>query len=138
MTIQSVTLSIPQTIYKEIQGAAEKRGCSVEDILLEALIAITPVLESGPSDLQAALAQMAYLNDAALWQAARAFMLEEQWMRLQALHDKQQQEGLTLAEQDEEQALLKLYWETHLVGEQAAALLRQRNYDVPDPTRFTR
>jgi len=42
------------------------------------------------------LAQMAYLNDAALWQAARSSMTVEQRERLQFLHDKQQREALRL------------------------------------------
>ncbi len=42
---------------------------------------------------------MAYLNDAALWQAGRATMTTEQRERLEALHDKHQREGLTPDEQ---------------------------------------
>jgi len=42
---------------------------------------------------------MAYLNDAALWRAGRATMTAEQRERLEALHDKQQREGLTPDEQ---------------------------------------
>ncbi len=45
-------------------------------------------------------------------------------------------EGLTAAEQTEEQALLDLYRETVLVRAQAAALLRRRGYDVTDPDQF--
>ena len=68
---------------------------------------------------------MAYLNDATLWQAGRATMTAEQQERLEALHDKQQREGLTTEEQAEEQALLSLYRETLLVRAQAAVLLKQ-------------
>jgi hypothetical protein len=65
-------------------------------------------------------------------------MTEDQRIHLEALQDKQQREELTLTEQDEEQALLKLYRETLLVRVQAAVLLKQRNYDVSDPTQFAR
>ena len=75
---------------------------------------------------------MAYLNDAALWQAGRATMTAEQRERLEALHDKQQREGLTA----EEQALLSLYRETLLVRAQAAVPLKQRGYDVSEPLQF--
>jgi len=77
-----------------------------------------------------------YLNDAALWQAGRATMTAEQRERLEALHDKQQHEGLTPEEQAEEQALLSLYRETLLVRAQAAVLLKQRGYDVSEPLQF--
>ena len=80
---------------------------------------------------------MAYLNDAALWQAARTTMPPEQRNRLATLHDKQQYALLTPEEQAEEQALLTLYRETLLVRAQAAVLLKQRGYDVSDPEQFT-
>ena len=80
---------------------------------------------------------MAYLNDAALWQAARATMSAEQRDRLEALHHQQQRQGLTAEEQAEEQALLALYRETLLVRAQAAVLLKQRGYDVSDTRQFT-
>jgi uncharacterized protein YnzC (UPF0291/DUF896 family) len=79
---------------------------------------------------------LAYLNDAALWQAARSTMLPAQRERLEALHDKQQREGLSTEEQQEEQALLELYRETVLVRAQATVLLKQRGYDVSDPQQF--
>ena len=86
--------------------------------------------------LQTALAQLTYLNDAALWQAARATLSAEQRERMAELHDKQQRQGLTSAEQTEEKALLTYYRETLLIRAQAAVLLKQRTYDVSDPTQF--
>jgi hypothetical protein len=83
--------------------------------------------------VQIALAQMAYLNEAALWQAARATMSAGQRARLESLHDKKQREGLLPEEALEDEALLALYHETLLVRAQAAVLLKQRGYDVADP-----
>jgi len=80
--------------------------------------------------------QMTYLNDAALWQAARATMTAEQRERLESLHDKQQCEELTSEEQAEERTLLRLYRETILVRSQAAVLLKQRGYKVSDLNQF--
>ena len=81
--------------------------------------------------------QLAYLNDAALWQAARSTMVPEQRERMEALHDTHQRTGsLTPEEQAEEQALLQLYRETVLVRAQAAVLLKQRGYDVRNPEQF--
>jgi 23S rRNA maturation mini-RNase III len=72
------------------------------------------------------LAQLAYLNDAALWQAARTTLPAAQRERLESLHQKNQRDGLTAEEQAEEQAaLLALYRETVLVRAQAAVLLKQ-------------
>jgi uncharacterized protein YnzC (UPF0291/DUF896 family) len=136
MTVQAITLNLPQAVYRQIRLAAEKVGRPVNEVLLEAVTAVAPVIGTEPENLRTALAQMAYLNDAALWQAGRATMTAEQRERLEALHDKQQREGLTPEEQAEEQALLSLYRETLLVRVQAVVLLKQRGYDVSDPLQF--
>lgn len=94
-------------------------------------------MDTPPGTMRSALAHLAYLNDAALWQAARTTMTAEQRERLATLHDKQQRELLTAEERTEEQALLRLYRETLLVRGQAAILLRQRGYDISDPEQLT-
>lgn len=93
-------------------------------------------LASESPDLNVPLAQMTYLNDAALWQAARSTLPSEQRERLAALHETQHRRPLSIGEQAEEQALLKLYREVVLVRAQAAVLLKQRGYDVSDPAQF--
>lgn len=93
-------------------------------------------MNTAAGSLRAALAQLAYLNDAALWQAARSTLLPAQRERLEELHDKQQREGLTTEEKKEDQALLALYHEMILVRAQAVVLLKQRGYDVSDPRQF--
>jgi hypothetical protein len=136
MSVQSVTLSLPETVYQQIQRAAVKTKRRVDEIMAEAVAAVAPVADSAPQNLRSVLAQMAYLNDAALWQAARATMTVEQRERLQYLHDKQQREKLTTEEQAEEQALVSLYHETLLIRAQAAVILKMRGYNIADPDQF--
>jgi len=107
------------------------------EILVEAVTAVAPALNEESQQVQPALAQLAYLNDAALWQAARSTMPTHARERLAALHDAQAHRPLAPAERTEEQALLQLYRETVLVRAQAAVLLQQRGYDVADPDQFT-
>jgi hypothetical protein len=137
MTVQAVTLNLPQTVYEQIRQAAEKAQRPVDEVLVEAVTAVAPVMDTASEQFRTALAQMAYLNDAALWQAARATMSPEQQERLESLHHRQQDQGLTTAEGVEEQALLTLYRETLLIRAQAAVLLKGRGYDVSDPRQFT-
>ncbi|HUV90258.1 MAG TPA: hypothetical protein VMY80_11435 [Anaerolineae bacterium] len=136
MTVQAITLNLPQTIYEQIRRAAEKARRPVDEVLVEAVMAVAPVIDTASEGLRTALAQMAYLNDAALWQVARATMSTEQQARLEALHHKQQSQGLAIEEKAEEQALLALYRETLLIRAQAVLLLQQRGYDVSDPQQF--
>jgi hypothetical protein len=133
MSLQAITLNLPDTVYEQIRNAAEKSKRSVTDVLAEAVTAAVPATSDS---LRSALAHMAYLNDAALWQAARATMLPDQRQRLEALHDQGQRLALTPQEQAEEQALLALYRETVLVRAQAATLLKLRGYDIADTSQF--
>lgn len=137
MAMQAVTLNLPEAIYEQIKRAAEKTQRPVDEILVEAVAAVAPVIEIASEKLRSALAHMAYLNDAALWQAARSTMPREQRERLEALHLRQQQQGsLSDEEQVEEQALVALYRETLMVRAQAAVILKQRDYDVSDLQQF--
>src|SRR5437867_247991 len=115
MALQEVTLDLPEAVYNQIRQAAKRANRPIRDVLVEAVVAAAPVVDAGPDDLRSALAQMAYLNDAVLWQMARSTLTAEQRGRLQALHDKQQRDGLTDDEQTEEQHLVHLYQETLLV-----------------------
>jgi hypothetical protein len=136
MSSQPVTINVPENVYSQIQNAAKRSHRSVDQVLAEAVIAVAPILESGSDQLKSALAQLAYLNDAALWQLARSNLSQVQKERLEELHYKQQSTGLSSDEKEEEQALLAFYRETQLVRAQAIALLKQRNYDVSDPNQF--
>jgi hypothetical protein len=138
MAVHAVTINLPDTVYEQIRQAAEKAQRPIDDVLTEAVAAVVPVMDTPAGPLRAALAQLAYCNDAALWQVARATMPVVQRERLEALHDKQQSGvPLTAEERTEEQDLLTLYRETLLVRAQAAVLLKQRGYDVSDPEQFT-
>lgn len=136
MEVHVVTINLPETVYEQIRQAAERAHRPVDDVLAEAVVAVAPVIDAPSGELRSALAHLAYLNDAALWQAARTTMPAAQRERLAALHDKQQREPLTGEERAEEQALLALYRETLLVRAQAAVLLKQRGYDISDPEQF--
>ncbi len=136
MTVYPITLNVPRATYEQIQRAAQKVKRPIDELCVEAIVAAAPTLTNTSTTLKAALAQMAYLNDAALWQAVRSTLPSEQRERLAALHEAQQRRPLSDEEQAEEEALLKLYREVILVRAQAAVLLKQRGYDISDLAQF--
>lgn len=136
MAVQEITLNLPESIYAQIRRAAEKIQRPVDEILIEAVAAVAAVMDTAPVKTRSELAQMAYFNDAALWQAARATMSANQRESLENLHQKQQRAKLTDEEQIDEQTLLQLYRDTILIRAQAAVLLQQRGYDVSDLKQF--
>lgn len=137
MSQQVVTLNIPQPIYEQLRQAAKKKHRSVNELMIEAIAAATSPANLSTSQLRSDLAQMTYLNDAALWQAARATLSSTQRKRMENLHHKKQREELSAEEQVEAASLETLYLDTLLVRAQAAVLLKQRNYDISDPTQFS-
>ena len=136
MTVYPITINLTEQVYRQIKRAADSAKRPMSEMVSEAVTAVAPVIDSSSGDLRAAMMHMAYLNDAALWTAARTTLTPEQRVRLEMLHDKQQREGLTSEGRTEEQALIKLYRETQLVRAQAVALLKQRGYDVSDASQF--
>jgi len=136
MTMQAVTLNVPNTIYKKIEQAAILAQRPLEQVLTEAVTAVAPVINTASNQLQTALAQMAYLNDATLWQMARATMPKEQQTELEDLHHQKQNQGLSKNEEKTEQTLLQLYRETILIRAQAAVLLKLRGYDISNLEQF--
>ena len=133
---QSVTLTIPSGTYEQFRQAAEKTKRPITSLLTESIVAVAPILNTDSQNLRSSLAHMTYMNDAALWQAVRTSMSSHHKEQLKKLHIKAQRDGLTDEEQKDEKRLLNLYHETQLVRAQAVVLLKQRNYDVSDPSQF--
>lgn len=130
MTTQDITISVPDLLYRKLQARAEQTQRSVEAEALDALVALVPTVDELPADVEASLAQLALLDDAALWGAARTTFPTEAARHLENLHLKRQREGLTDSETETATALLHQYERAMLVRAQAAALLKQRGHDV--------
>src|SRR5262245_57658278 len=130
MTSQTLTLQVPEVLYSRLKQRAEQAQRTVEAETLELLAATVPAAEELPADLQQALAPLALLDDEALQHAARSRLGAEAAAELEALHLKQQREGLTEAEAQRRGDLVRQYERAMLVRAQALALLRQRGHDV--------
>jgi plasmid stability protein len=132
MAVQSVTLHLPSPLYERLKRRAEQTNRSVEAELLEVIATAVPVADDLPANLAEAVSPLALLDDEALWQAARSHFPEEAAAQLELLHLKRQREGLTVSEAETRAGLVRQYEQTMLVRAQAAALLKQRGYDVSE------
>ena len=124
------TLELPEPLYEQLQARAVRRQRTVADEVLDVLTGALPATEMLPDDLEQAIAQLVFLDDAALWQAARSRLASDAVERLSELNAKRQREGLTEAEQQESELLTYQYERMVLVRAQAALLLKQRGHDV--------
>lgn len=130
MTTQDITIRVPTLLYQKLQARAEQTQRSVEAEALDLLVASTPVVDELPIDLEVLLSQLALLDNDALWRAARTTFPVGSASQLEDLHLKRQREGLTESESQIAATLLQQYERAMLVRAQAAALLKQRGYDI--------
>jgi len=130
MAVQSVTLNLPVPLYNQIKRRAEQAHRTVEVELLDVVATAVPIAESLPADLAEALSPLPLLDDEALWRAAQSHLPGKVAAQLEALHLKRQREGLTEAETQTCAGLVRQYERAMLIRAQAAALLKQRGYDV--------
>lgn len=121
---QTLVVNVPSELYVRIKKRADEAHRSVEDeaaVLLETTVPMEP---------EQALASLRLLDNAGLQQAARSRLAAELAAELEALHLKQQREGLSAAESVRCAELMQAYERSMLVRAEAAALLQQRGVVV--------
>lgn len=129
MTLQTITIRLPKTVYQRVQQHAQQKHRSIEDEVVAVVTAALPAIPELPDDITHDLAQMEFLTDDELWQAARITPTAKEAERMQALVWKRQQTGLTANETQEVEQLLTRYNRMMLVRAKAAVLLKTRGYD---------
>ena len=130
MTVQPVTLQLPNALYHHLKRRAEQARRSVEDELVEVVATAVLVGDELSADLGEATSPLSLLGDNDLWRAARSHLPAEASAQLESLHLKRQSEVLTESEKQTLASLVRQYERAMLVRAQAAALLKQRGYDV--------
>jgi hypothetical protein len=83
-----------------------------------------------PETLEVELAQLQFLTDDELWQAAWLRPKAEESEQMQFLLEKQQREGLTETEKQEVQRLSGFFNRIMLVRAEAAVQLKRRGHDI--------
>ncbi|MEZ4705678.1 MAG: hypothetical protein R3A44_00650 [Caldilineaceae bacterium] len=126
----SVTLTLPEPIYRQIERRAHERHSSIEDALLTVVAEALPALDALPTELEQALAELAFLTDDELWQAARTKLAAEENQAMQELILKKQAGVLAPNEETLAQQLLYKADRVMLIRAQAAVLLKERGHDI--------
>jgi hypothetical protein len=130
MTLQTMTLNLPRPLYNRLKQRAERTRRTVEAELLEAAAIGMRAEEDLADDLAQVVASLRFLDDAALWRAARNRLPATVSAEIEALHLKRQSEGLTASEVQTLALLMHQYEQTMLVRAEAAFLLKQRGFDI--------
>ena len=137
MTVQSVTVSLPEDMYLRLEQVARGTKQSLADVLLYTVkVGSPPSWEDVPAEFQADLAALDRLNDDALWQKARSRQTEDDMVRYQALLDKNANESITEPERLE-LARLRVDADRFMLRKaHAVALLRWRGHQLPPPEKL--
>jgi len=134
MTMQTLQVNLTNDLYQQVRQHANKTNRSVEAEVIAAVEAFLATKSDAQVELPLALAeelaQLPFLDDAHLWQAARQIAPPEKNERIQELVLKQQAEGLTATEQQEVQQLQQYAQQLMLIRAEAAVLLQQRGFDI--------
>lgn len=126
MTVQTITLRLPETVMHRAQQAADALQHPVEDVLTTLLNAALPDVDDAPPEMQAELAEMTWMPSSTLWAIARSAMPGPQQEQLAYLSDIQTQRSLTQAEQAKLDTLRCEYGRATLRKARAYALLSLR------------
>ncbi len=130
MTQQTLTVQLPDTLYRQLDRRARRMHRSVEGEMVAVLAATLPTLDDLPADIADEMVQLTFLGDDELWRAAQTTLTADETWRMQELLLKRQREGLSKQERSETRLLLHLYDRIMLVRAQAMALLKERGHDV--------
>jgi len=131
MTVQTITLRLPESLYRTARQMALVTKRPIETVLQDSLAAILPPLDDVGPDEAVELAGLALLNDPALWGEARALMTQAEQTEMQDLLARQGQGPLQPAEQSRLQELMHVYGRLTVRKAHAYLLLARRGYRVP-------
>jgi hypothetical protein len=130
VTHQTLTLNIPDHLYQWLEQWAEQTHQSIEEAALNMLASVASEDEGLSGDLKELLEAMTQLPDEALWDAARNSLAREATEKLRRLHARHRRQGLSLAEWQRQDDLLRQYDRGILIRSQALLLLKQRGHDI--------
>lgn len=130
MTAHAITLHLPEPLYDRFRRRAEWSHRSLETELLDAVASAAPAEDELPRELVGAVEALEKVDDDELWRLARTSMSREASERLETLHFKQRDGGLSTDEDAERAMLIQEYERTMLIRAQAAKLLKDRGHDV--------
>jgi hypothetical protein len=134
MVVETVTLKLPENLYRRLVSHADATRRPLEDIILHALtVGSPPVWEDVPAEFQATLAEMDRLDDDALWGIVRERKTVVEMARYDELLEINKQGRISEAELSELAGLRREADRFMLRKAHAAALLRWRGHPVPNP-----
>ncbi|MEZ4864366.1 MAG: hypothetical protein R3C14_23840 [Caldilineaceae bacterium] len=131
MTLQSVTVNLPDVMYKRFQHVAAALNRPMEEIVFQSIQGnLPPDPGDLPSELRHELTDMQSMADQELWVIAKAGVDSAKWERHQELLDKKQVTVLTPTEERELTRLRQTVDQIVMCRSYAMALLKWRGHSL--------
>jgi hypothetical protein len=129
--MQTVTLQLPEALYRIARQVAETTQQPLETVLQNSIAYALPPLDDVPPEEAAALSALALLDDATLWREADMVMSPIEQTELQNLLDSQGEGDLSPIDAARLETLLDIYGRLTVRKAHAWLLLARRGYRVP-------
>lgn len=134
MVVETVTLKLPENLYRRLVSHADATSRPLEDVILHALtVGSPPIWEDVPAEYQMALAEMDRLEDEALWGIVTGRKTSAEMARYDELLEKNKQARMSEVDRSELNRLRSEADRFMLRKAHAAALLRWRGHLIPNP-----
>ena len=134
MTLQTITLRLPEESYRRLQRMATALRRPLEEVASQTIRGnLPPTVDDLPDELQSELAAWSSLSDERLWEVARQPLPTDQWRRHRHLLRKNETDALTEAEREELARLRADADRFVLRRSYALALLKWRGHTLPMP-----
>ena len=132
MSLQKVTLDLPENIFIRLQQAAQATKQPLDQVILRAVqIGSPPGWDDIPAEYQADIAALERLDDRSLWYIARSRQTHTDFDRYQDLLDKNREGTISDVERQELRDLRSESDLFMLRKAHAAALLKWRGHKIP-------
>ncbi len=133
MTVQTITLGLPEAVHKQLERQARAKARPIEEVALQALTRNLPppVEDDLPASLRAELKAMRRLSDSSLWDIAGGEMNPDKVALYDVLLERLQDHTLT---PEGREWLVRLREEADtlmLRKAHAYALLKSRGHTLP-------
>lgn len=131
MSVETISLSIPQQLYNRIKRFAEITNQPIEKVLVQTISRVPTLPENLPEPVTAQLVAIEELDDEALWSLAAQKYEADKQIEYSTLLHRQSSGKLTL---DEQKQLKNHFDAVNLLTLQksyALAILKWRGYEMP-------
>jgi len=132
MTLQKITLNMPEDMYIRLQQAAQATKQSLDQIILRAVqMGSPPGWDDVPAKYQSDVAALERMDDKSLWRIARSRQTLSKNDRYQDLLDRNRNETITDTERNELNSLKTESDRFMLRKSHSVALLKWRGHHIP-------